>query len=159
MKKAFSAICLAFVFIFISLAAVYLLLGKYYSEGFSCSTWINGVYCTGKTVEQVNKELVSKNVYPGISLHGPDDEQLFIGSSDVDLELDYTAALENILKNQNPYAWGLNIFKNLYVQYDPVVTFDEDKFRDKVLSWSVFKQQNLKVQFYRCFVFRWKQET
>lgn len=145
MKKAFSAICLAFVFIFISLAVVYLLLGKYYSEGFSCSTWINGVYCTGKTVEQVNKELVSKNVYPGISLHGPDDEQLFIGSSDVDLKLDYTAALENILKNQNPYAWGLNIFKNLYAQYDPVVTFDEDKFRDKVLSWSVFKQQNLKV--------------
>ncbi len=146
MKKALSAICIAFAFIIVSLAALYLLLGKYYSEGFSCSTWINGVYCTGKTVEEVNKELISKNVYPGISLKGPDDKELFIGSSEVDLKLDYTQALENILKNQNPYAWGLNIFKNLYAQYEPVVTFNEDKFRDIVLSWDIFEgQDDLKV--------------
>ncbi len=146
MKKALSAICIAFVFIIVSLAAVYLLLGKYYSEGFSCSTWVNGVYCTGKTVGEVNSELISKNVYPGISLQGPCGKELFIGASEVDFKLDYTEALENILKNQNPYAWGLNIFKNLYAHYEPVVSFDEDKFRDIVLSWDIFDgQDDLKV--------------
>ena len=83
MKKALSAICIAFAFIIVSLAALYLLLGKYYSEGFSCSTWINGVYCTGKTVEEVNKELISKNVYPGISLKGPDDKELFMKINEI----------------------------------------------------------------------------
>lgn len=146
MKKALSAICIAFMFIIVSLAAVYLLLGKYYSEGFSCSTWINGVYCTGKTVEEVNAELVSKNVYPGISLQGPDGKELFIGASEVDFKLDYTEALENILKNQNPYAWGLNIFKNLYVQYEPMVSFNEDKFQNLLLSWDIFDDlDDLKV--------------
>ncbi len=146
MKKAFSAIGIAFAIIIVSLAAVYLLLGKYYSEGFSCSTWINGVYCTGKTVDEVNRELASKNVYPGIDLQGPDGKHLFIGASEVDLKLDYTQALESVLKNQNPYAWGTNIFKNLYVQYEPTVSFDEYKFREKILSWDIFQgQDELKV--------------
>ncbi|MCR5556720.1 MAG: L,D-transpeptidase [Butyrivibrio sp.] len=142
MKKAFSAIGIAFAFIIISLVALYLLLGKYYSDGFSCSTWVNGVYCTGKTVEEVNRELVSRNVYPGINLYGPDGKELFIGASDVDLKLDYTQALETILKNQNPYAWGLNIFKNLYVQYEPIVSFNEDKFSEIVLSWDIFENED-----------------
>ena len=75
MKKAFSAIGISVAIIIVSLAAVYLLLGKYYSDGFSCSTWVNGVYCTGKTVDEVNRELVSLNVYPGICLLGPDEDR------------------------------------------------------------------------------------
>lgn len=147
MKKAFSAIGISVAIIIVSLAAVYLLLGKYYSDGFSCSTWVNGVYCTGKTVDEVNRELVSLNVYPGICLLGPDDTTLFIGASEVDLKLDYTRALEQILREQNPYAWGINIFKNLYVQYEPTVSLNEDKFREKVLSWDIFQgQEDLKVE-------------
>ncbi len=34
-------------------------LAMYYRNNFPVNTWINGVYCTGKTVEQVNEELVS----------------------------------------------------------------------------------------------------
>ena len=31
----------------------------YYRSNFPVNTWINGVYCTGKSIEQVNEELVS----------------------------------------------------------------------------------------------------
>ena len=34
-------------------------LTMYYRNHFPVNTWINGVYCTGKTIEQVNEELVN----------------------------------------------------------------------------------------------------
>ena len=34
-----------------------LALTLYYRNNFPVNTWINGVYCTGKSIEQVNEEL------------------------------------------------------------------------------------------------------
>ena len=44
----------------VAIIALYIALSFYYSEGFPCCCWINGVYCTGKSVETVNNELKSK---------------------------------------------------------------------------------------------------
>ena len=43
--------------IIISVLCMYLGLAFYYRDGFSYNTWINGVYCTGKTLDEVNEEL------------------------------------------------------------------------------------------------------
>ena len=43
--------------VFLTLGA-FLALTWYYSKTFVVNTWINGVYCTGMTVEEVNSELV-----------------------------------------------------------------------------------------------------
>ena len=37
---------------------LYVTMVWYYSSRFSMNTWINGVYCTGKTVEDVNSEFL-----------------------------------------------------------------------------------------------------
>ena len=39
---------------------VYLGIAFYYMDGFSLGTWINGVYCTGKSVEEANAELLAQ---------------------------------------------------------------------------------------------------
>ena len=39
--------------------AGFLALALYYRNNFPVNTWINGVYCTGKTIEQVTEELVN----------------------------------------------------------------------------------------------------
>ena len=44
--------------------AGFLALAAYYRSHFPVNTWINGVYCTGKTVEQVNQELVGQASAP-----------------------------------------------------------------------------------------------
>ena len=46
----------------------YLLIAFYYRNSFSFNTWINGVYCTGKTVEEVNTELLAKTEYHQITI-------------------------------------------------------------------------------------------
>ena len=53
------------IFLFlIPVLAVYFLLAYYYKDGFCLNTWINGVYCTGKTVEEINAELLSETEAP-----------------------------------------------------------------------------------------------
>ncbi len=146
MKKALMAMGAAIMFILISLAAVYLLLGEYYSTGFSCSTWINGVYCTGKSVREVNSELVSKQVYPGITLYGPDGSSLFISASSINHRFDYTESLQRALREQNSYAWGFNVFKNLTATYEPDITYNSAELRRLVLKWDIFSYSDADVK-------------
>ena len=61
-KRLFFAVLILLLF----LLTVYFVLAFYYREGFSLNTWINGVYCTGKTVEEVNSELLSRTEAPDI---------------------------------------------------------------------------------------------
>lgn len=51
------------------LAVSYIGLAEYYKNGFSYGTWINGVYCTGKTVEEVNEELLKSCAYEGLTIY------------------------------------------------------------------------------------------
>ena len=55
-KRKFIRVLLGFL---ILAAAAYLAVAFYYRKGYSLNTWINGVYCTGKTVQEVNSELLS----------------------------------------------------------------------------------------------------
>ena len=43
----------------VSLMAVYIGLAVYYRNAFTYGTWINGIYCTGKSIQEVNKELAA----------------------------------------------------------------------------------------------------
>ena len=56
--------------ILLSVIAMYLGLVFYYSEGFSYGTWINGVYCTGKSINEVNDELLKQWNYEGLTITG-----------------------------------------------------------------------------------------
>ena len=63
MKKCVKII-IGSLFIFcLVLGLGYLGLSVYYENGFSFQTYINGIYCTGKSVEAVNQELNDKFTY------------------------------------------------------------------------------------------------
>ena len=83
-----------------ALIVLYLIIGYFYSKGFPCCTWVNGVYCTGKSVEQVNSELCAKFEYDGITIKDKNGATLFVNAKDVDFKVDYTEALNDFIKNQ-----------------------------------------------------------
>ena len=96
----------------VSFIVFYLFVSLYYTDGFTFNTRINGVYCTGKSVEEVNNELV-KTTTPEIlqiecEKYGVTEEVLL---RDIDYKIDYTDALNEIFGNQNPYLWILNASK------------------------------------------------
>ena len=71
------------------LAAFYIGLSVYYGNVFCYGTWVNGIYCTGKTVAQVNEELQEEEVYEKITLILPDRSEAVISMEDIGYKTDY----------------------------------------------------------------------
>ncbi|WP_026652759.1 L,D-transpeptidase [Butyrivibrio proteoclasticus] len=128
------------------LAFIYVLLGLYYTEGFPCFTWINGVYATGKSVSEVNTELSKDFSYSGITVKDATGAELFIDASEIDLQADYTDSLTEYLGNTNSFAWGYNLIRNLRYECKPTIKYDRDKLVEAVSGWDIFKvSSDLKV--------------
>ena len=111
-KKIRSAIIL---FILLCMAA-YLGIAYYYMDGFSFGTWINGVYCTGKDVEEVNRELLEKDIQVKLQViypicGGKEQPEAERKSSHFVLDertvqFDYTKPLSKLLQKQRPLFWA-----------------------------------------------------
>lgn len=138
MKKALRGSVIGIVAAILILATVYVLLGFYYMEGFPCFTWINGVYCTGKTVNEVNEELIQSSAYDGVAILDKSGARLFISADDAEMSLDYTASLSEAFSSRNPFAWGFYVFKNFSCEYNPTIFINKQKVIDRVSNWEIF---------------------
>lgn len=127
----------AVILLILLFAAAYLGIALYYTEGFSFGTWINGVYCTGKSVEEVNEELLEQEVsveldviYPicqGMELSEAERKSSHFVLNKETVKLDYTKALQKLLQKQQPLLWAENLFLPAGGhELTPAVIFAED---------------------------------
>ncbi len=107
------------------LAGFYVGLSEYYKSGFSYGTWINGIYCTGKTVEEVNRELLQSCYYEGLMVYDGQGNAYRLEAEDIGYTFDFKEALLAYLEEQNPYLWAGNLFHAREKKLTPVVTFGE----------------------------------
>ena len=63
-------------------------------------TWINGIYCTGKTIEEVEIELVENFEYENLYVITPQDVEV-IETDTLGFQYDFKSALEEYRRNQN----------------------------------------------------------
>lgn len=89
---------------FLTLGA-FLALTWYYSKTFVVNTWINGVYCTGMTVEEVNRELVQAAQIPEMVIIDDQGQRWPVDLSRVDYRVDYTASLREYLRRSGQGSW------------------------------------------------------
>lgn len=133
-------ICLGFSIILLSVIVMYLGLSRYYADGFSYGTWINGVYCTGKSVNEVNDELLKQFDYEGLTITDSDGKSYTILADEVAFAFSFDEALEAYLERQNPYLWIDNLTKDAEERtLDPVVSYDETAYENKVASFPFFE--------------------
>ncbi|WP_081861334.1 L,D-transpeptidase [Butyrivibrio sp. AE2032] len=138
MKKTLRAGLIGLGVLVLLLGVIYGLLGVYYMGGFPCFTWINGVYCTGKTVNEVNQELIRNNNYDGVVVLDNNGARLFVGADDCDMTIDYRDSLYSVFNDRNPLYWGVYVFKNLTCNYEPTVTVNKDKIAGIISDWEIF---------------------
>lgn len=136
MKKAFRICLLALLcLIFLGLGGV-LALSWYYRDHFAVNTWINGIYCTGKTVEEVNRELTQDAGIPELTVIDGQGQTWVLDLSLADYAVDYTDSLREYLKRRSQALWqpqaeteGLGLF--------PRSSWDEEKLKSLVteMEW------------------------
>lgn len=90
-------------------AGLFFALAMYYRNNFPVNTWINGVYCTGKTVEQVNEELVCAQESSAVSIVDAEGISWEIDMAAAGIRPDFTADLKKYLKQNASFDWLKNL--------------------------------------------------
>lgn len=129
MKRKTKVVLLTIFIMLLLVFTGYFLLAFYYRTGFSLNTWINGVYCTGKSVEEVNSELLTYAEAPSIVITDKDGEAYTIDFDHTDYTCDFRIPLTRYMENQNPYLWVDNITLHKEHTLAPSVSFDEKSLR------------------------------
>lgn len=140
-KKTIRKTGIAIAGIIFLLAVSYIGLAEYYKNGFSYGTWINGVYCTGKTVEEVNEELLKACVYDGLTIYDAKGEAFFVKAEDIGFTFDFKEALGLHLSVQHPYLWGYRLFAAREKKLIPDISFNEDRLWEVLESSPAFLEK------------------
>lgn len=129
MKKLRRFLVKFLLFGFFLMIAAFLLLALYYRNNFPVNTWINGVYCTGKSVEEVNQELTARAEAPVVRILDEEGNVYPVDLVETDYVADYTESLENFIRQQNPLSWMENIMLQKSHVLLPGYSLDENKLR------------------------------
>lgn len=132
MKKPTKGL-IAVLMIVLLLGAGYIGLAVYYQDGFAANTWINGVYCTGRTVEEVNGLLLKQTVMPTeFTVAGYDrigsqakETEWVLNMEDIHISLDYEVKLNDYLAEQNSWLWLDNVTFHRQHELEADISIDE----------------------------------
>ncbi len=144
-KKKWLTTGIVFGCVLLAVAGIYFGLAGYYSERFCYGTWINGVYCTGKTVEEVNSELVTLATYEKITVIDRNDSRYEVALDEIEYGMDFTGALQEIKSGQKSMEWVRYYFTEQTFDVMPVVTFSEEKLADILRKADFMNQEVLAV--------------
>lgn len=109
MKKGIKILILIPLCGLLLLLSGFLALTLYYREHFPVNTWINGIYCTGKTLEEVNGELIAQTELPKILIKDAQGQEWQIAPDKVGLSADYTASLREYLQTHAAGFWLFSV--------------------------------------------------
>lgn len=130
-----------FIWLLLTLAG-YLLLAIYYRSCFGPNTWINGVYCTGKSAEEVNLELLSHVEAPSVVITDGEGNACALDFAGIDYTCDFLAPLNRCMKEQNPCLWLNDIAGRREHELMPAVYAGEAEIR-KLCGELPFMQEEL----------------
>lgn len=131
MKKVHKIILITVGILAALLIAAYFAVAYYYQGILGINTWVNGVFCTGRTVEDVNAQLVGQTAVPVITVRSADGEDVLIDLASCGYSVDYRDSLNRLKNSQNPFLWIFRLFGETRVEYSPDVDVDEELVREK----------------------------
>ncbi|MBO5165698.1 MAG: L,D-transpeptidase family protein [Lachnospiraceae bacterium] len=126
--------------------SLYLVIGFYYRENYYPGTYVNGVYCTGKTTAEINAELQTlyQDMYFAEGILKVQDaygRQYEILLSDIQFSIDYYSQLEELKNAQNPFLWIKGLWGAANYTVFPQISFDEAMLSE-VLSQCGLRENN-----------------
>lgn len=124
---------------FLLLTILYFAIGFCYRKGFGPGTFINGVYCTGKSAEQVNEELKELYGKDSFSLQDAYGHTYIIGFDEVGLDVDYISQLKTIQSGQTPYLWITNLFDFRYRTLSPQIGLNEELLAEALEDCGIYR--------------------
>lgn len=141
-KKKFPVKSACFFTLCLLLSAYYLA-GVYYRQSFGMGKFINGVYCTGKSIQTINDELAGQFANESIHMQDLYGNVYEIPLRTISYKADYTSQLKAVQNSQSVLGWGFDALSENQRTIMPDVSFSEEAFWE-VMSENGFMEHNKK---------------
>lgn len=131
---------------FISLSVLlilYLGISIYFSNHFYFGTVINGINVSGKTVEELDKEISSKIQTYTLELDERGGVKEQIKAADMGLKYDGKGKSKAIIDKQNSFQWIVALFKPKTSEINDIITYDEKLLKASIDKLSCFDSKNV----------------
>ncbi len=134
----------------VALGVVYGVGAWYFTDHFQVNTKINGMNCTGKTVDEV-KTMISDSIadYKLDVVQRNNVTETIVGK-DIDLAMVYDSTLDDAKNAQNAFAWPVSIFSPQKVDVQMTVSYDEDKLKSIEDSMDLFNTDKIQKPISAC---------
>lgn len=137
MKLFLKKFAVVLVIILLVVLAGYLALLQYYQRNLPYGTWINDIYCTGKTYDETAKLLLEANEYiPELTIIDVDGNSHQFVLPEGSYALSYHESIKDI-------ANATNVFSEKHFEIVPTVLIDDAKFEQYVLSQPVLAEKTV----------------
>ena len=142
MKKKKFTLFLFLIGILMIVIASYVGMARFYQNRFAYGTTINRIYSAGLTVKELNQALVCIQSDKTLDITCIDGQTVHIPLEQLEMQIDYTKELSELMQKQNPYLWGIRLKLQQTFTVKPEITFDEKKV-SAVLKKYEFMNENL----------------
>ena len=132
MKVLLKHFAIILCIILVSLMSTYVGLAIYYHNAFAYGTWINNVYCTGRSIQEVNEDLIKDFTYDGVTIYDKDGNSYVISADEINYQFDFVKALEIYRKQQNPWMWIDSLFYGDSTELMPVVSYNRQALEQRL---------------------------
>lgn len=114
---------------------LYFILGFYYQGSFGPNTWINGVYATGQTIDDINARLILENGTAIITVKGPDGRDYTLNGETIGYSCDYRRPINDYLKDLNPLLWFAYTIEGQKIQVEPCISVNSQNLEERYNTW------------------------
>lgn len=125
------------------LLLIYFSMSMFFRNHFYFGTIVNGINVSGKTVEDLDKEIGAKTFSYTLELEERGNIKEEIKAEDIKLKYDGKDKSQALKDSQNSKSWILSLFKSNKTKMDNVVTYDETLLKEKFEKLSCLDSKNI----------------
>lgn len=114
------------------LAITYLVLGIFFYSHFWFRTEINGVDCSGKNVEAVERVIIEEIDNYQLTLELRDGNSETIQSEAIALRPVFDGSIQRELKARSGFAWPVSLFRKTVIELETMVEYDGELLETEV---------------------------
>ncbi|WP_097026905.1 L,D-transpeptidase family protein [Clostridium peptidivorans] len=144
-KNRLKKFMLCTIIFFGTLLSMYLAMSIYFMNRFYFGSSVNRMDISGKTVEDVDKQITSELTSYTLLLEEQGGVREEIKGSDIGLKYNHNShdKIKSLKTSQNPFQWIYSIFNKTNFQLSDISLYDEELLKKRVNNLSCFNTSNI----------------
>lgn len=124
------------------LTIVYFVMASYYKERLLMKTAVNGVDCSGQTIDEVEAMLQKQVEEYVLTIEGKDGVKEQIQGTDIEVKYIGYNQIKEAFAEQNSYLWPKSLFQNKDIDAEIVFQYNQEKLNAMIAALECMKPEN-----------------